>query len=222
MKPKILCALVAHLLLCVGITTGAEASTYETFQLDGVTFGDGGTATGTFVLDITSGNFALANFPVVAADITTTAGTQFGGFHYTYSLQGNQNGMPAITGDVGPGYDNREIYFYDPDNLRISLGLAFAAPLSITAPTPLILTSQYPGSPPHFPGEIYGVPTYDTLAIDIATYLRPITGGSFDPILTSDSISGVPEPSTWAMMILGFLGLGFLAYRRSGSTLRIA
>ncbi len=24
----------------------------------------------------------------------------------------------------------------------------------------------------------------------------------------------VPEPSTWAMMILGFLGLGFLAYRR--------
>jgi hypothetical protein len=32
----------------------------------------------------------------------------------------------------------------------------------------------------------------------------------------------VPEPSTWAMMIIGFLGLGFLAYRRRGSTLRIA
>jgi hypothetical protein len=32
----------------------------------------------------------------------------------------------------------------------------------------------------------------------------------------------VPEPSTWAMMILGFIGLGFIAYRRSGSTLRIA
>jgi hypothetical protein len=24
----------------------------------------------------------------------------------------------------------------------------------------------------------------------------------------------VPEPSTWAMMILGFAGLGFMAYRR--------
>lgn len=27
-------------------------------------------------------------------------------------------------------------------------------------------------------------------------------------------ISGVPEPSTWAMMILGFSGVGFMAYRR--------
>ena len=27
-------------------------------------------------------------------------------------------------------------------------------------------------------------------------------------------ISAVPEPSTWAMMILGFAGVGFMAYRR--------
>jgi hypothetical protein len=26
--------------------------------------------------------------------------------------------------------------------------------------------------------------------------------------------SGVPEPSTWAMMLLGFAGIGFMAYRR--------
>jgi len=30
------------------------------------------------------------------------------------------------------------------------------------------------------------------------------------------SIAAVPEPSTWAMMILGFVGVGFLAYRRRG------
>jgi len=28
------------------------------------------------------------------------------------------------------------------------------------------------------------------------------------------SISAVPEPSTWAMMILGFVGVGFMTYRR--------
>jgi hypothetical protein len=40
-------------------------------------------------------------------------------------------------------------------------------------------------------------------------------------IITSDGIgnnptvsSAVPEPSTWAMMIFGFAGLGFIAYRR--------
>jgi len=34
--------------------------------------------------------------------------------------------------------------------------------------------------------------------------------------------AAVPEPSTWAMMILGFCGLGFMAYRRKNSALRLA
>jgi hypothetical protein len=37
-----------------------------------------------------------------------------------------------------------------------------------------------------------------------------------------EAVSAVPEPSTWAMMIIGFLGLGWMAYRRRGSTLRFA
>jgi hypothetical protein len=31
-------------------------------------------------------------------------------------------------------------------------------------------------------------------------------------------VSAVPEPSTWAMLILGFLGIGFMAYRRKNHT----
>jgi len=56
--------------------------------------------------------------------------------------------------------------------------------------------------------------------------------GDFDRVILSsgqnaleiDNISSsVPEPSTWAMMILGFMGVGFLAYRRKGrSTFRFA
>jgi hypothetical protein len=34
-------------------------------------------------------------------------------------------------------------------------------------------------------------------------------GSAFDPI------AAVPEPSTWAMMLLGFAGLAFVAYRAS-------
>ena len=32
-------------------------------------------------------------------------------------------------------------------------------------------------------------------------------------VLSVPSVSGVPEPSTWAMMLLGFAGIGFMAYR---------
>ena len=29
-----------------------------------------------------------------------------------------------------------------------------------------------------------------------------------------NSVAAVPEPTTWAMMLLGFAGIGFMAYRR--------
>jgi len=37
------------------------------------------------------------------------------------------------------------------------------------------------------------------------------------------AITAVPEPTTWAMMVLGFAGVGFMAYRRrsNGAALRI-
>jgi hypothetical protein len=38
----------------------------------------------------------------------------------------------------------------------------------------------------------------------------------------SIDVSAVPEVSTWAMMLLGFCGLGFLAYRKQGNSFRIA
>ena len=50
----------------------------------------------------------------------------------------------------------------------------------------------------------------------------PVTGNATSSIqasLTNVTISSsVPEPSTWAMMILGFCGLGFMAYRSKNST----
>src|SRR5262249_43189181 len=44
-------------------------------------------------------------------------------------------------------------------------------------------------------------------------------GGTLDsadygPALDNVSVTAVPEASTWVMMVAGFLGLGFLTYRR--------
>jgi hypothetical protein len=60
---------------------------------------------------------------------------------------------------------------------------------------------------------------------------------SFDALLTTDPNGGgvgnnnlgtgtitaaVPEPSTWAMMLIGFVGVGFMAYRRKAKPALIA
>jgi hypothetical protein len=45
-------------------------------------------------------------------------------------------------------------------------------------------------------------------------------GGGYNPsgIAGTFSVTAVPEASTWAMLILGFAGVGFMAYRRKSST----
>jgi hypothetical protein len=46
----------------------------------------------------------------------------------------------------------------------------------------------------------------------IARKIVALTQVTFTGTMTA--ITAVPEPSTWAMMILGFAGIGCLAYRR--------
>jgi hypothetical protein len=59
--------------------------------------------------------------------------------------------------------------------------------------------------------------TDPTFTLVMSDTLRSDNSGSFTVA------SAVPEPSTWAMMILGFVGIGFMAYRRkqNGPALRV-
>ena len=91
--------------------------------------------------------------------------------------------------------------------------------------------ASYPAYFGEDPNDYYGTYTVTTtndsdtvrLATDHDVGLAPAgytTGtGSFAAIAAA-----VPEPSTWAMMLLGFCGLGFMAYRRkqNGPALRLA
>ena len=76
-----------------------------------------------------------------------------------------------------------------------------------------------------------------TSTINIFGFNEPIVGeqatgnaygeevnGGFSGVGVFAVTAAVPEPSTWAMMIVGFFGLGFMAYRRkqNGPSLRIA
>jgi len=62
--------------------------------------------------------------------------------------------------------------------------------------------------------------TVDANGTDLISSIRfVVTGGVVDDVRQVrldgvESITAVPEPSTWAMMILGFAGVGVMAYRR--------
>jgi len=61
---------------------------------------------------------------------------------------------------------------------------------------------------------ITGIPTDETIK---SIVISDSDGFNSIKQMAFDQIAAVPEPSTWAMMILGFAGLGFMAYRRKSS-----
>ena len=58
---------------------------------------------------------------------------------------------------------------------------------------------------------LFNAKVSDTFDISLTVF----DGTTNQPLaFVSETVNAVPEPSTWAMMILGFCGIGFMAYRR--------
>jgi hypothetical protein len=90
----------------------------------------------------------------------------------------------------------------------------------LSAPKPI----APPGTP--FPAgatDLQGWTRDDALAPDWLRVGKDIVDGTPAPAFNfAFSVSGnaLPEPSTWAMMILGFFGIGFMAHRRRSNGAR--
>jgi hypothetical protein len=96
------------------------------------------------------------------------------------------------------------------------------------------IIQSYPlGNPSNGPNQFFSFTPFtysgpllagpNTLIFDVVNYAQNGGNPSGLDVQFLSRTSSVPEASTWAMMLLGFLGVGFLAYRRkNGSTLRIA
>lgn len=70
------------------------------------------------------------------------------------------------------------------------------------------------------PGWVTYSATFTTGAAPVGLLTFSFTGlgvAAADVVLDNVTIAAVPEASTWAMMILGFFGMGFIAYRRKGA-----
>jgi hypothetical protein len=73
--------------------------------------------------------------------------------------------------------------------------------------TPVLLQG-----PPIIPLNIFEIIGSPIFQGNIVAFDDPVVVGDWK--VTFSTVADVPEPSTWAMMILGFAGVGFMAYRR--------
>jgi PEP-CTERM motif len=117
---------------------------------------------------------------------------------YTMQLGGTQpnQSLPTtgITGLAFGGTSNSQLDF---TREFLTTGLVQNSPFAIGANGPIGMLGSNPFSL--------------TVGVDISHSGAGATTGDIN-------ISGVPEPSTWAMMVIGFAGIGFMAYRRKAKT----
>jgi hypothetical protein len=81
------------------------------------------------------------------------------------------------------------------------------SPTSLSSPDPTSINSTF---------------SYSFNSGDVNSGDFTLGGDNITLLSTQVTMSAVPEPSTWAMMILGFFGVGFIAYRRRSTALRVA
>ena len=104
----------------------------------------------------------------------------------------------------------------------VKLNTATGAPEAASGPAGATASGASCDNSDVFPSQPVGGPPF-TRQYDLMNNTDkplPITSvvlTSNTPALELDNVAyvaAVPEPSTWAMMILGFMGVGFMAYRR--------
>lgn len=201
-------------LLAMAGQADASVLTYQLDQISSPTLGTNGTSLGTVtVTDIAGG---------VTVDVTFNPNTSLfvnsGGPHTPFSFNLNETiassqiinityGNPPLSGVTltAAGTSANTPYGNFSNGIDGSMqnggGNGIPGPLDFTITG--IATSNFAKNSSGY-----------TFGVDVGVLLQNgtyATGAiaSGDPVVTA-----VPEPATWAMMVFGFAGVGFMAYRR--------
>jgi PEP-CTERM motif len=180
-----------------------------------------------FKFALTAAVFVLAGLSAPAhADMVYTF-NNFSGGATSGSLELNLANPAAasnLNGSLAPYLvdlkftENGQTFTITPSNLASGSFINTGAAGSGGAGVIFTLTSEQNFSAPTATLEIFtnGWQVHDGLNGST------IASGNFS--IEAPVVAAVPEPSTWAMMILGFVGLGFMAYRRkqNGAALSVA
>jgi hypothetical protein len=130
----------------------------------------------------------------------------YGYLENNYVLTTTAGALPGFTYDAGDSYYSNGAFYVDAQpSYEADLHLTFADSLLVpSASNPLVGGS---------PG-----PSYEC-ANSFSCYVP--TGGT-TRYIASGYASAVPEISTWAMMLVGFAGLGFAGFRASRKRVALA
>jgi hypothetical protein len=147
-------------------------------------------------------SFSIAGAQTITS-IEAFIGTPSGVGSVNLGIMASAGGLPSGT-------------FLDVANAPLT-SLSSPATLSglawtLTAGTYWLVATANPGGFDFWnDGSINGTFATSTSAIGDSSWALT-NGGLPEAVVTG--VGAVPEPSTWAMMILGFAGVGFIAYRR--------
>jgi hypothetical protein len=149
--------------------------------------------------------------PVSASGTVTTTPDGVGVYQVT-AITGERNGVP-ITGLATYAGDDQLVYTPAANLYGVDAAV------------------DYPGLAYEVGGVAYNVYYFPLPYTNTDSYwcggygyceVGPSSEGIPSGIVTSFTLTAVPEPSTWAMMIFGFAGLGFAGYRASRKSVGVA
>jgi hypothetical protein len=184
----------------------------------------------------TDGCFGDACAPVPTVGSTTTplvgSGLTYTNSTFNVSTVGNFvaiGSTPANPNVNNLGSFSLTSFPFNYNDNHFNLLVSFSAPAG-TTPSSVIIEDLITGTVSEQGGGIYidfdnspQLFTYDGGTFTFFVNDVSVFAGNSVPVTGNIFVTAVPEPSTWAMMILGFLGVGFMAYRRrSSSAFRLA
>ena len=152
-------------------------------------------------------NFQTINVPAPVDPVTGSFSITF---DPTLNYTNSTTGISLNSLNIALGSTLSFTYDHSTDFLQVG-GLADGA-----------ASIQYSPSTDDFWLQIYGLGGVVPLAFNqlgytqtsVSTYNLFYTLNQTGTVSATPITAAVPEPSTWAMMLLGFAGIGFMAYRR--------